>query len=37
MQLARIRALGLDVRVVRGWEEARALVEEILPKEGDAR
>lgn len=31
VHLDRLRALGMDARVVRGWEEARALVEEVLP------
>ncbi len=35
-QIGRMRELGLDVRTVRGWEEARALVDELFPEGGDA-
>ncbi len=35
-QIDRMRKQGLDVRTVRGWEEARALVGELFPEGGDA-
>lgn len=30
-QIDRMRAQGADVRKVRGWEEAKAFVEEVMP------
>lgn len=30
-QIGRMREQGLDVRTVRGWSEARALVDELFP------
>lgn len=30
-QIERMTTFGLDVRKVRGWAQARALVEEVLP------
>ena len=35
-QIERMRAQGLDVRKVSGWEEARALVQELFPRGGEA-
>lgn len=29
-QIDQMRAIGLDVRTVRGWDEAKAFVEEVL-------
>ncbi len=30
-RIEQLRKLGADVRVIHGWEEARAFVEEVLP------
>lgn len=30
-QIDKMRGMGLDVRTVRGWEEARDLVKELFP------
>lgn len=32
-QLEEMRNCGADVRVVKGWDAAKALVEEVLPRE----
>lgn len=35
-QIERMREMGLDVRVVRGWPEAASLVRELFPEGGEA-
>lgn len=34
VMIDRMRSVGADVRIVHGWEEARALADELLPEGG---